>query len=243
MQTKFVEYSVYKESKSKSSIFIVIPAFNEEKVIKSVVENLLEKDKYSVVVVDDGSTDSTIDKIADLPITILQHHQNYGMGASLRTGFAFSLHNDAKYIISFDADGQHISEDIPALLLPLQSGKAEVTLGSRFLTKASGKTVPPARRFLLKNAIQFTRLLSNIQVTDTHNGLRAFKASALKKIEFSQNRMAHASEILHIISKKNISFMEVPVTVIYTDYSLRKGQRMVNAFNILWDLIRVKFKL
>lgn len=95
----------------------------------------------------------------------------------------------------------------------------------------------PSKRLLLKLATLYTRITTGLDITDTHNGLRAFSADAARQIRIRQNRMAHASEILELIGKLNLRYAEAPCTIVYTDYSKAKGQRMIGAVSILKDLL------
>jgi hypothetical protein len=100
--------------------------------------------------------------------------------------------------------------------------------------------MPPSRWLLLKLAVLFTHAVSRIRVTDTHNGLRAFSRSAATQLRITQDGMAHASEILHRIANGRLAYTEVPVTIRYSEDTLRKGQRARHAFSILAGLIRAK---
>jgi hypothetical protein len=137
-------------------------------------------------------------------------------------------------VVTFDADGQHRARDIAVLVDALSSNSAHFALGSRFL----GRTLrqPLSRRILLKAATGFTRLTTGLQVTDTHNGLRAMTRAGARRIDLHQNRMAHASEILHQIAESGLRYVEAPVTIEYSAYSLEKGQRLSDALMILVDL-------
>ena len=204
------------------NVWIVVPAYNEAARIGRTVEGLVQHFS-NVIVVDDGSRDNTYEKIEKLPVWALRHPINLGQGAALQTGIDFALQQGAQIIITFDADGQHDVQDLQRLIEPLESRRADVALGSRFL----GKTVnmPRSRWLILKLGVLFTRVCSRIQVTDTHNGLRAFSRKAATQIRITQNRMAHASEILDQIRIHNLRFEEVPVTIHYTDVVLEKGQQ------------------
>ena len=113
------------------STFVIVPAFNEGEII-STLQGLIAAG-YSVVVVDDGSTNGMDALVANLPVYFLRHPVNLGQGAALQTGMTFALQNGAEIIVHFDADGQHKVEDIETLLKPLHQGEADVVLGSRFL--------------------------------------------------------------------------------------------------------------
>jgi len=112
----------------------------------------------------------------------------------------------------------------------------DVALGSRFL-EIKPQDMPGLRKFLLKFAVALTRMTGGLKVTDIHNGFRAFKAEALKKIVIRQNQMAHASEILSQIKNNKLKYCEVPVGIRYTDYSKKKGQSILNSINILYELL------
>jgi glycosyltransferase involved in cell wall biosynthesis len=166
---------------------------------------------------------------------VLRHIVNLGQGAALQTGICFALEHGATTIVTFDADGQHDPSQITSLVTPLQQGLADVVLGSRFLGRA--ENIPWTRTLLLKGGVLFTRLFSSIKVTDTHNGFRAFSRAAALKFKIQQNRMAHASEILDQIHTLGLRFVEVPVTIRYTDDTLAKGQSSWNALKIIAELI------
>lgn len=222
-----------------STVWIVIPAFNEGKIIGKVVSSLTTKYPH-VVVVDDGSQDNTVEKAAAAGATILRHPINLGQGASIQTGIKYALREGAAFIVTFDADGQHLPEDIARLLRRQAETKADVVIGSRFLGTASD--IPPLRKLFLRLAVLFTRGTSGIKVTDAHNGLRIMTRNAAQQIRIRQNRMAHASEIIDQIASLNLSFAEEPVRIIYTDYSLQKGQKLSNSFNILWELTLARLR-
>ncbi len=221
-------------AQARSETWVVIPAFNEEEVIASVVRNVLTFG-YSVVVVDDCSRDDTAKKLSGLPIHFCRHVFNLGQGAALQTGIIYALAKGARYVVTFDSDGQHRAEEIEKLLAPLQERRAGVALGTRFTGEGRAVNIPPAKRIILKVATLFTRVFTRLDVTDTHNGFRAFTREAASKIQITQNRMSHATQILSEIRSHDLQYVEVPVTIDYSQYSLTKGQKISNSFNILWD--------
>jgi glycosyltransferase involved in cell wall biosynthesis len=189
---------------------------------------------YNVVVVDDGSADDTHRLIAHHATAVVRHPINLGQGAALKTGIDFALSQGADVVVTFDTDGQHRVSDIPKLLDALARERADFALGSRFLGHSTN--MPFARRVLLIGARLFTMLTTGLRLTDAHNGLRALTRRGASALRLRQNRMAHASEILADIARSGMRYVEVPVTIDYTDYSLAKGQRAGDLVMILLDL-------
>lgn len=215
------------------SIWVVIAAFNEAAVVGPIIHELVQR-HYRVVVVDDGSQDLTGQIALTAGAAVVTHPVNLGQGAALQTGIKFALQQGANYLVTFDADGQHRSSDIPRLIEALVEGRAAYALGSRF--QGSSQGMPLARRVLLEAAILFTRIVTGLRLTDTHNGLRAMTRAGAARISLRQNRMAHASELLEQIAASGLPFVEVPVTIDYTSYSLAKGQTFADSVAILFDL-------
>ena len=218
--------------------WLVIPAYNEEPVLGDVLASL-EPLPYGVVVVDDGSEDATADVATRCGAAVVRHACNLGQGAAIQTGITYARRQaGTRFVVTFDADGQHHPTDLRALLEPLEEGACDVVLGSRFLVPGSAVRIPVARRLVLRLATVVTRLSTGLRLTDTHNGLRAFTAQAAAQLDITQNGMAHASEILSQIAATGMRYREVPVTVTYTRYSLTKGQSMLNSVDIFWESIR-----
>jgi glycosyltransferase involved in cell wall biosynthesis len=220
-------------------LWIVIPAFNEGPAIGDVVAAVRASYPH-VVVVDDGSTDQTGVAAHRSCATVLRHPINLGQGAALETGIRYALSQGAERIVTFDADGQHRVDDIAVLLNRQRQAGTDVVLGSRFLGAAPG--IPHLRRLLLKVAVCLLRLTSGIQVSDVHNGLRLLTKRAAEQIRIRQNRMAHASEIIEQIHALGLSMCEAPVTIVYTDYSLAKGQRLSNIVNVVSELFLARLR-
>jgi len=227
---------------SKNNIFVIIPAYNEAEVLKKVLDDLLSY-SYQIVVVDDGSQDNTYEIAKQYKIHCLKHKCNLGQGAALQTGISYTLQKtDAEILVTFDADGQHDPEEISKLINPILVDDFDVVLGSRFLDKNLTKDMPIIKYFTLKLAVIFTRFTTHIRVTDTHNGFRAFSRTCAKEISITQNGMSHATQILQQIIKNDFHYCEVPVTITYSEYSIKKGQSILNAINILWDSFWGRFK-
>lgn len=216
---------------------VVIAAFNEGACIESVVEEVRQRYPF-VLVVDDGSSDDTSSRASAAGAVVLRHAINRGQGAALQSGITFALQQSAEIIVTFDADGQHRPEDIDALLRPIREGTSEIALGSRFLEPRS--RIPPGRRALLALAVLFTRVTSGVSLTDAHNGLRAFSRRAAQQLDLRLDRMAHASELIDQVRQSRLPYVEVPVEIRYTEYSMATGQRSSAAFRIVWDYLLSK---
>ncbi len=218
--------------------WVIIPAFNASGTIGEVLAGL-EPFPYRVVVVDDGSVDETSSTSDGLTTTVLRHVCNLGQGAAIQTGIDYALRQpETRYVVTFDADGQHDANDIAQLLAPLEGGEFDVALGSRFVPGGSAVDIPEVRRRALRLATMVTRVSTGLALTDTHNGLRALTARAASQMAISQNRMAHGSQILSQIAALGLRYCEVPVTVTYTSESLAKGQSLTNIVNISWEMLK-----
>jgi glycosyltransferase involved in cell wall biosynthesis len=213
--------------------FVVIAAYNEATMIARVVSDV-RREGYKVIVVDDGSKDGTAQAAKSADAIVLQHPINLGQGAALQSGIEFAIANGAEVIVTFDADGQHRAADISRLISALDEESADFALGSRFLEPSSN--IPRLRRLMLKAATVFTRVTTGLRVTDAHNGLRAMTRRGASAIRLRQNRMAHASELLSQIASSGLHYVERPVAIQYSAYSIAKGQKTSDAIVILLDL-------
>lgn len=213
--------------------WIVVPAFNEAPMIGAVVQGLRAVFP-NVIVVDDGSFDATADVARTAGAAVLRHPFNLGQGAALQTGIDYALQMNARRIVTFDADGQHSVEDAARVLGELDLTGVDVALGSRFLGRADG--ISRSRRVILRLATIVQRRITGLALTDAHNGLRAFTCKGAQTFRIKQNRMAHASEIIFKIAQHRLSFVEVPCTITYSDYSVGKGQTIAGAVQIMIDL-------
>lgn len=216
-------------------VMVIVAAYNEGPVIQATARDLLSAG-HEVIVVDDGSHDET-SAVCRLPVVYIRHAVNLGQGAALQTGMTYALRAGADIAVHFDADGQHDFRQIERLLAPILDGSADVVFGSRFLRKADAAQVPLRKRVLLRAGILFSWLLSGVRLSDTHNGFRALSRKALEEIQLRENGFAHATEILQRVRQSGLRLREVPITVTYTDYSIRKAQPISNSINIAFDLI------
>jgi polyprenyl-phospho-N-acetylgalactosaminyl synthase len=231
-----MDMTVSTEKKSMPpKLWAVVPAFNEGRAIEPVVQGLL-CEGMDVVVVDDCSADNTAQAAANC--WVARHPINMGQGAALQTGITFALSKGAEFVVTFDADGQHQTSDIAKLWAVMQAAQADVVCGSRFLGTSSG--MPTSRRLLLKAAVLFQRITSGLALTDAHNGLRLLNRKAALALDLHENRMAHASEILDQFVEHGLKVAEAPVHIVYTEYSLAKGQKSSDAIHIALSILRRK---
>ena len=218
------------------SVYIIVPVFNEAFTIRKVITSLLDAG-FSVVVVNDHSTDNSFECISDMKVHYLEHAVNLGQGAALQTGIEYALaQKNAGIFVTFDGDGQHRVEDVIEMIKPVQNETADIVMGSRFLPESFSNAL-----FARKMAIHVARIINflftGLWLSDAHNGLRAFNRKTAFLLNLKENGMAHASEILFHVAKNKLRIKEMPVQILYTDYSRKKGQSIFGGIKIFFDLI------
>ena len=214
--------------------YIVIPAYNEEKSLGKVIDNLRKNGFENIIVVDDGSIDNTFEVAKNKKVKVYSHIINRGLGGALNTGISAALINNANIIATCDADGQHDPKDVKKAIEYLKKEKLDVVIGSRLI---NSKGMPASRRFLNSGASFITQLLFGVYSTDTQSGLRVFTKESAEKIIIKTNKMEVSSEIIKEIGRNKLKFKEIPIKAIYTDYSMEKGQGGMNAFNVAYKLM------
>lgn len=219
---------------TNGDVWVVIPLYNEATVIANVISDLLPTFP-NVVCIDDGSTDGGGEIARSAGSQIVSHPINLGQGAALQTGFEYAIERDAKYVVTFDADGQHRVEDAQTMVQRARAENLAIVFGSRFL---DDRTQPGfLKKIVLKTAVTVTNWTTKTRLTDAHNGLRVIREDALRRVHLKQDRMAHGTEIIAQLGRTGLPYAEEPVEVLYTEYSKAKGQSLLNSVNILIDLI------
>lgn len=215
--------------------WIVIPLYNEATVVGQVITGLAAHFEH-ILCVDDGSTDDSVAVALAAGARVLRHPVNLGQGAALQTGFAYVAGMPgARYIVTFDADGQHRIEDALGMLRTAREHDLAIVFGSRFLDE---RTQPGwLKKIVLKTAVFVTNRTTGLRLTDAHNGLRVIRIDAARKLDLQQDGMAHATEIVLQLGRTKLPWTEYPVELLYTDYSKSKGQSILNSVNILVDLL------
>jgi len=219
----------------KKRVFVVIPAYNEETVIGSVIHALEKQGYKNIIVVDDGSLDATYTISSKTGIIVLHHLLNRGKGAAIRTGVEAAHILDADVVVTFDGDGQHDPADISILLQKINAGY-DVVLGSRFLKKQ--QKIPILKRVYNIIANVTTYVLFGITVTDSQSGIRAYGKKAFFALDSCHDRYEFDTEVLREIRRLHLKAIEVPVHVRYTAYSQNKYDKQTFTSGI-WTFIRM----
>ena len=200
--------------------YIVIPAYNESEVIGLVLDELHKQNYRNIIVVDDGSTDSTDLKAKEKDVVVLRHMLNRGKGAAVKTGIEAAKILQADQIVTFDADGQHEPQDIKEALKLLE--KFDVVLGKRNFQE---KHIPFFKKIGNFFGNLVTWLIHGLWVSDSQSGMRAYSKKAISLMETLADRYDYDSEIMREIVRNKLSYTEMPIHVRYTEYSQKKTNR------------------
>ncbi len=221
----------------KDDVYLVVPAYNEEKTVSEIIEGIA-KEGYNVLLVNDGSADNTLELAIESKrkypdkIFIVSHMINRGLGAALNTGMEAAIKKDAQYIITFDADGQHAIEDISKVIQPLYDGEADAVIGSRPF-----EDMPLSKSFANIVMNFLTLIFYRRKVKDSQSGLRAFTRDAASKINVVSSGYGVSSEFIKEITDNNLRLSEVTITTIYTPETQNKGTDAIVGLKILFKMI------
>ena len=219
-------------------VLAAIPAFNEQKTIGSVVLTA-RRHASKVIVIDDGSADETAWVAEQAGATVIQHSSNRGYGASLRSCFDYARNNGYDILVILDADGQHRPEMIPQVIAPITEGKADVSIGSRFLDARGSKSIPRYRKLGIGVITRLTNMgtHNNQKINDAQSGFRAYSRAAITSIDPVESDMGASAEILWEADRKGLSIVEVPIEV---DASLARQTRgpVSHGLSVVGSMIR-----
>jgi glycosyltransferase involved in cell wall biosynthesis len=201
-------------------VIAVIPAYNEAGHVGAVVEAALAV-VHEVVVVDDGSQDATAAEARAAGAYVCRHLINRGVGGATMTGLQAALERGADIAVTLDADGQHLAGEITAVVDPIRRGEADFVIGSRLLEP---RGIPRSRLLANRIADVCAWMLYGVRVHDSQSGFRAYSRTVIRSIDVRTSRFEAITQILGDAHRLGFRITEVPITVIYTDYSLSKGQ-------------------
>ena len=193
-------------------ITVGIPAYNEEKNIAKIIVKL-KKMVDQILVCDDGSTDSTCAIAESLGVTVIKHPENSGYGMAIRSIFLKAREINADLLVTIDADGQHKIEDINKIIKPIADGRADISIGSRFLKEDNN--TPSYRKLGVKVITKVTNSSLSEKVTDAQSGFRAYNNKVLQSLTPSDSGMGISTEILIKSSKLGFKIAEVPTEIQY----------------------------
>lgn len=208
---------------------IILPAYNEEKVIANVIKGIKKEGHNKILVIDDCSSDKTGIIASKEGAIVLRHIINRGAGAATYTGLTYAKENKYDYAIVLDSDGQHDPKDIKKLIK--FANKYDVVIGSRMIKPT--KDMPKIRKILNWGGSIITAIFFGTYVKDSQSGFKVYNKNAINKINIHFDRFEFCSEILGEIHRNKLSVKEVPIKVIYTQHSLSKGQSFGNGFKML----------
>lgn len=217
-----------------SKVAVLLPAYNEEVSIASMVLLSLQY-ADEVIVINDGSSDRTSEVSRLAGATVLSHTTNKGKGAALKTGFKYA--QDYDIIVTIDADGQHNPSEIPDVIKPIMEDRADIVNGSRYIA-GKDTTTPTYRRVgqtVLDNA---TYLASGVKLTDTQSGFRAFSSKSIEYFNFDPNGFGIESDMLIEASVNKLRIVEVEITVRY-DVNTTTDNPIVQGFSVLMRILEL----
>jgi glycosyltransferase involved in cell wall biosynthesis len=192
-------------------IAIVIPAYNEEKVIGDTIDKIAF-DKKDIVVVDDGSSDDTSTIAKERGTVVLRHNTNLGKGRAHKTAFQYALKSGYDWVITMDADGQHNPDEISLFINAMKNNKGDIIIGERNLCLRT----MPFIRFMVNLLTSFiVSILCEKRIKDSQSGFRAIKRDVLLNVPLSTNNFQTESEIIVKAVRMRYKVASIPISVIY----------------------------
>ena len=217
-------------------VWLIVPCFNEGTVIEEVLRSA-RGTFPNIVAVDDGSADNSAAAIHRAGAHLVRHPVNLGQGAAIQTGVEYArAQPGARYFVTFDADGQHQVKDVLAMVERVRSEPVDIVVGTRFgRPRRDDDQVPLIKRLVLRTVVLLSPRTRRLGLTDAHNGLRVFNRRVAEDLNLRMNGMSHASEFVELMDSRGWRVAEQPVDILYTEYSMSKGQSLLNGINILSD--------
>jgi glycosyltransferase involved in cell wall biosynthesis len=224
---------------SEQQTLALIPAYNEERFIGSIVLSVAEYVNH-VIVIDDGSKDRTVEIARRAGATVIEHKINQGKAKAVNTGFTYARQINAAAVVMLDGDGQHSATDVPTVLAPIYNQSADIVVGSRFMSIKSD--IPTYRQVGQHGLTLVTNLASGVRISDSQSGFRAFSSKALENLSFSQEGFSIESEMQFQIREHNLKVVEVPINVSYAEQAKRNpfnhGMQVLNGIMRLVGQVR-----
>ena len=221
---------------NKLNILIILPAFNEAAVISDVLLGIQKEGYCNICLIDDGSTDDTLKIVQEYDINILKHPLNRGAGAATQTGITFAKMEGFEYAILMDSDGQHFPQDIENLIKKMNDTNADIVIGNRFMN--SDNSIPGHRVAFNRIANYFTNFFCKNNYADTQSGFRLLNRKSIETLNLKNRDFGFCSEMLFVSEKLGLRIEQTPIRVLYTKYSMNKGQNLREgvrtARTILW---------
>jgi glycosyltransferase involved in cell wall biosynthesis len=227
-------------NKNKLKVCVIIPAYNEASVIESVIKDAAihfskSNHSISIVVVDDGSRDTTISKAKKAGAIVISHITNTGVGGATATGLYYAKKNGFDIVATMDADGQHDPQDVMNGIDELIKRRVDLLIGSRLIDSKGMSTLKVIGN---KGLGAITYLLFGVTSTDSQSGLRVLSRRAIERLSWQSDGYEFCSEMLWRAKQQKLKIDEYPIKTIYTTYSKQKGQNNWNGVNIVKTLIK-----
>jgi glycosyltransferase involved in cell wall biosynthesis len=215
---------------------IIIPAFNEEKTIGGVLEEVRDHcPGFDILVINDGSTDSTAAIARSLSgVRVINLPVNLGIGGAVQTGFLYARERGYDATVQVDADGQHKPAEVPKLIEPLERGEADAVIGSRFLEKGSYQGLA-SRRLGIRLFSLTNRLILGLRITDSTSGFRAYNKKAIEVLSREYPDDYPEPEAIYILQKKKMRIQEVPAEIA----GRRGGKSSISFLESVYYMVKV----
>ena len=215
-------------------VWIVVPAFNEASVIGDVISDV--RSVFDHVVCGRRQPRRHRRRGVARGAHSVRHPVNLGQGAAIQTGVEYArAQPGAAIFATFDADGQHQVKDVVRMIDRLSSEDADLVVGTRFADPGVVSRTPLLKRLVLRSAAALSPRSRQLGLTDAHNGLRVFNKTVADGLNITMSGMSHASEFITLAYENHWRVTEEPVEILYTDYSISKGQPLLNGVNIIFD--------